>query len=121
MATQTQTFDFGSVSVEDAELPKATRARRTGPNPFTEPLAASYESKTGKAVTVPGKAVKDANSHLRRAANDLNIGVRIVFQNSKGETLKYDAAKDSKGNVTIKFQGQDRKQRKQSDSATDAA
>lgn len=117
MATQ---FDFSAVQVEDATLPKGERAKRIGPNPFTEVVAQSYESKTGKQVSVPaGDAVKQATAFLRRAADDLGCGVRIVYRNSKGQTLKYDAAKDSKskGNVTILFQGKDRKQRKAKDEA----
>jgi hypothetical protein len=121
------TFDFGSVTVSEADMPKtaAGRNRKHEFNPFTEPLAASFEAfgkgeSAGRQVTLPGAAVGEAVYLIRQAATDLGIGARVILRNTKGETIDNETAKKSRGNVTVLFSGKNRKQSKK-DAAEGAA
>lgn len=126
-------FDFGTVAVKTAELPADSRGRKSkydGPNPFSVPLAESYEAweqnqngsnvQAGRQIRVPGSAVMDAVYLLRRASNDLNIGVRIVVQDSQGKRVEAKPESFKKANgewkaaqFTVLFQGKNRKQKKE--------
>lgn len=123
-------FDLSSIAVEEAELPTpARRGRHAGPNPFTEALANSYEAfaagkAPGRKVTVPGAAVPDVTYALRRAADSLGCGVRVVYTDAKGVEIK--SGKNAKGedenstkrasrkagNVTVMFAAKSRKAKK---------
>lgn len=120
--------------IDDAELPRVTRGSETsGPNPFADVLRLSKEQGKGKAVTVPADQVGTVIRYIRRAANDQNIGSRIVLTDAKGTKLdtetvggtktakgrttggRTQVTKDGKpfnGNVRVLFQGQARKERK---------
>lgn len=126
-------FDF---KVEDAELPAITRSTETaGPNPFADVLRQSKEQGKGKAVTLPAAQVPTAVRFIRRAANDQEIGARIVLTAAKsGERLDTEMVGGTKtakgrtsggtmvvvkadgtryhGNVKVLFQGQKRKAKK---------
>lgn len=132
--TPAPSFEFA-----DAELPKITRTVETaGPNPFSDVLRQSKEQNKGKAVTVPADQVGTVVRHIRRAANDQNIGARIVLQSPDGKltfttetiggrkvgegkkartvggrlaVVKEDG-KEYKGGVKVMFKGQNRKARK---------
>ena len=122
-------------NISDAELPAVTRGSETaGPNPFADVLAASKRDGKGKAVTVPADQVGAVIRYIRRAANDQNIGARIVLMTTDGKTKldtetvggtktakgrtsggKTQVTKDGKpfnGNVRVLFQGQTRKAKK---------
>lgn len=124
-----------SFAVADAELPAVTRGTETaGPNPLKDVLRQSKETGKGKAVTVPAAQVASVVRYIRRAANDLNIGARIVLTSGDGRTkldtemvggtktakgrtsggrlavIKPDGA-EYKGQVRVLFQGQNRKAR----------
>lgn len=112
-------FDFGSVSVTEAEMPAtaAGRNRKHTVNPFREVLAQSFEAfekngNAGRQVAVPGAAVSEAVYLIRQAAADLGIGARIILRNGKGETIDNETAKKARGNVTVLFSGKNRKQSK---------
>lgn len=108
MATE---FDFSAVSVETAELPEITRPRAEQPNPFAAPLADSYSTKTGRAVTLPKSQVPAAERMLRRAADKMNIGCRIVRASKDGKSMTaedFEKAGDQR-QIRLMFQGQDRR------------
>lgn len=110
-------LDLTSLVPTDAEVPATQRERKHRDNPFVAWLADSYEHSTGKSVTVPAANVGEVEYLIRRAADEIGCGARVVVQNSKGETLDKDAKKSAKGNLTVLFMGKDRKSRK---SSTDA-
>lgn len=132
--TAAPAFDFA-----DATLPAITRTTETsGPNPFADVLLQSKEQGKGKAVTVPADKVGEVLRYIRRAANDLNIGSRIVLVSAKdnsklsvevvggtktgegkhartvgGKTVPVrEDGTQYRGNVKVLFQGQKRKARK---------
>jgi hypothetical protein len=87
------------------------------PNPFTAPLTDSYEYDRAKETTVPEDELRRAESMIRRAAADLDIGVSIVAD--EPEVMvddEGDPLKDSEGNVLrtvrIVFRGKERRARK---------
>lgn len=108
-------LDLTALVPTDATLPSTAREGKYKDNPFEAWLADSYENKTGKSVTVPAANVKEVQYLIRRAADTLKIGSRVVVQNGKGETLDREAIKTAKGNLTVLFAGKDRKQSKPKD------
>lgn len=82
-------FDFSSVEVTDvAEMPKGTRKRDGKPNPFLAQMTASKENDWApKQITIPEDAVKSAKGFIRRAADDLGCGARIVERNNEDGTV----------------------------------
>lgn len=115
------TFDFASVasSAKVAEMPK-TGAGRPGKygdvNPFTEPLASSFEAfekgeNAGRQITLPGARAGEAVYLIRKAADELSIGARVYIQH-KGKNVTAKDAKNIRGNVTVLFSGKNRKQKK---------
>lgn len=90
-------FDFGTVEFREAEMP----AREKAPNPFAEAVGWTYEFDKARAVTLPAAQVTRATGLIRRAADDLEIGVSV----DAGEP-------DKDGNVEIVFQGKERRKRK---------
>ena len=123
--------DFlSSLSVETAALPEshAGRNRKVKDNPFVEWVQGSYSDKTGRSVTIPGANVKEACYLIRSAASTLGLGVRIVVQNGKGETLDRDAINklaesNSKAQTKVLFQGKDKRayQRKNGENGAETA
>jgi hypothetical protein len=129
--TAAPSFDFA-----DATLPAVKRGVETaGPNPFADVLKLSNEQGKGKAVVVPAAQVGTVIRYIRRAANDQNIGARIVLvtadksaakldtetvggtktakgRTSGGETVVTKNGTRYNGNVRVLFQGQKRKERK---------
>jgi len=109
--------DFLSgLSATPAELPKAEggRGRKVKNNPFVAWVRESYADGNGRQVVVPGANAKEAAYLIRSAANDLGLGVRVVVQDSKGNKLDAKAVaglaeKGSKANVTVLFQGKDKR------------
>lgn len=97
-------FDFGKLTPEATELPQREggRTREVEDNPFIPWVQESYNSETGRAVTVPNEMVKKTEYLIRQAAKDLGLGVRIVTSLTKEEMTK--AAKNR--NVKVSFQGQ---------------
>lgn len=114
-------FDFSTLAPEVAELPKQNRDAK--PNPFVDYLAESYaewsedNSKGGRKVTVPAAHATEVRNLIRRAADGLNIGSRVVLLDSKGATIdQREPAKFPKsGNVTVMYCGRNRKARKSTD------
>lgn len=84
-----------------AEAEPIKRSRDKEPNPFADALGQSYEFDKALSTQVKADVVKRAENLLRRAADDLKIGVSI----QSGEP-------DSDGMVTIVFQGKERRARK---------
>lgn len=109
MAPKTDTnkpaLDLSALVPVEAEVPKMQRERKHRDNPFTAWLAESFEQGTGKSVTVPNANVGEVEYLIRRAADDLNIGARVV----KTE----DSPK--KGQTTVVFAGKERKTRRTSE------
>jgi hypothetical protein len=114
-------LDLSTLAPQDAEVPSQQRERKHKDNPFVQWLADSYANQTGKSVTVPAANAGEVEYLIRRAADELGIGARVVVQNSKGETLDKDARKSAKGNLTVLFAGKDRKARKNADVTPDVA
>lgn len=111
-------FSFDGLKAEVTELPAITRDRGTGFNPFKQMLADSYADNKGRQVVIPAEAVAEAQRLIRRAADQLKIGSRIVIDNGKKDfkctpdIVKEWAEKKSKAQITVKFQAQDRRERK---------
>lgn len=101
--------DFLSgLTVADAEVPAITRDRNVKDNPFVEWVSDSFDRKTGKSVTIEGVNATQVVSLIRSAAAALALGVRIVVQDSKKNSLDRDALKalkesNSKAKVTVLF------------------
>lgn len=114
--TKRPALDLSSLAPQAAELPKVEREKRD--NPFTTWLATSYENDgAGQKVTVPAANASEVEYLIRRAANELGIGSRVVVQ-QKGKTLDKDERKNARGNVDVLFAAKDRKQRKQNADGT---
>lgn len=103
---------LGTLQAEETELPKRTstgggRSRAIQDNPFTEWVAASYQDGKGRAVTVPNENAKKTEYLIRQAAEDLSLGVRVVFM-VDGSPVEKAALKDlhRRKNVKVMFQGQ---------------
>ena len=101
-------FDFSSLNVTETELPKREggRTRKVQNNPFIAPVQESYNSGTGRAVEVPNEQCKAVEYLIRQAAEDLGLGVRVVFSLDKESREK--APKNKK--VRVSFQGQEKRQ-----------
>lgn len=137
MTTSKPAFSFANLSIEDADVPKQNRQSNLKDNPFTVPMAATYESESGGKITVPTSAVGEAIYLLRAAATERGYGSRIVLQDRHGNPLTMGSkggrsvVKDNKsrvvggkscvlkedgtehtGNVVIIFKAKDRKTRK---------
>lgn len=108
-------LDLTALVPTEAVVPKSTRETKHRDNPFVQWLAESFESSTGKSVTVPAANAGEVEYLIRRAADELSIGARVVVQDGKGNTLDKDARKAHKGNVTVLFMGKARKARKAKD------
>lgn len=107
-------MSFDNLTFGDATLPKITRTRETGPNPFSGVMSESYAEKKGRSFSVPGGQAQKAVSKLRSAASGMSLGVRIVVLNSKGEQLtpaeiKGLAEQKSTAKVTVMFQAQEKR------------
>jgi hypothetical protein len=123
------TFDPASLlgSVKTVKLAPQTRDRGTGPNPFEDLVAASYEDFTAKREAgrelppVPADQAQRVVYLLRAAANSFtddkgvqNVGLRVVAM-ANGKELKTPADyKANKAAVTIQFAAKNRKERKDS-------
>lgn len=110
-------LDLSTLAPTAAELPKQERQHRD--NPFVAWLTESFENdNAGRKVTVPAANVSEVEYLIRKAAQDLNIGSRVVVQKN-GKTLDKDARKSATGSVDVLFSAKNRKQRKAKD--TDSA
>lgn len=100
-------FDFSALTAETAELPKRDggRTRKIQDNPFVRFVQDSYDTKSGRAVTVPKSVLKDTERLIRTAAADLGLGVRIVTS-LKGEALEKAGATKQ---IKVSFQGQEKR------------
>ena len=111
-------FSFNDLTPEIAELPAIKRERASGPNPFKDMLAASFADGKGRAVTIPAEHVADAQRLIRRAADSLNIGARIILDNGRKDfkctpdVVKEWAEKKSQAKVKVMFEGKERRARK---------
>lgn len=114
---------FDNLAAEVTELPGQTRVRHEGPNPFKELLTASYTDRKGRKVTLPAEHVSEAQRLIRRAADQLNIGARIVVDNGKKdfkctpEIVKEWADKKSQAKVTVMFEAKERRVHKKKETA----
>lgn len=111
------TFDFSAVTAEPAELPARTsgKERKYKENPFRNFVKDSWDTKTGRAVTLPKVQVKDAEYLIRQAAADLGLGIRIVRVNpSSGTQMTADAFEKAANNKNVKIQFQAQPKRKYS-------
>lgn len=112
---ETPEFDFGTLEFREAEMPKAPSS-----NPFTKPLGESYEYDTARAVVIPEAGQRRAEGLLRRAADELKIGVSITSgpatgTNDAGETITLA------GMVEVIFKGKERRKRKSNETTTETA
>lgn len=102
-------FDFDALaqSAKETELPKreSGRKRVVEHNPFIDLVSSSYSDGKGREFKLPKSQHKTAVNLIRDAAKQLGIGVRIVLS-PKGEEL--ENAPDNR-NVTVQFQGQDKR------------
>ncbi len=103
----TPEFDLSGLTFKEAELPVTKRATV---NPFLKVLGESYEYDTARSTTVPTAAVSRAEGLIRRAADELSIGVSVIT----GEP-------DKAGNVEIIFKGKERRKRKKKGEDTASA
>lgn len=103
-------FDFSTLTVEETELPgvRRGRTRHIEHNPFLGPVGDSYNDGKGRAVKVPNEHYKTTENLIRRAAEDLEIGVRVVPSLTAEERDKAPKNKT----VTVKFQGQPKRKRR---------
>lgn len=104
-------FDFSALAVQDASqdaLPAIQRKREQKPNPLELPVKDSYEHDKVKQVNVPEAQVKHAVNLIRRAANKMKIGVRVVTNDPVD------------GHVLIVFKAKERAKRKSKDESTEA-
>lgn len=105
---------FENLTAEVATLPGVTR-NSDAPNPFKEMLSASFADGQGRAVTIPAESVAEAMRLIRRAAEQLKIGARIVVDTGKkGERptpaqVQEWADKKSKVKIRVLFQGKERR------------
>lgn len=147
MARKQVVADPGSFVIEDDDepLPSVTRGGRLASmhNPYADALWDSYEAGKPKRVVVPGgDPLRDAYALIRRAADNQDIGARIVVQNDQGELVRNLSKGKGENKViiddsltlafkgeypsntfTVRFQGMDRKQyasRTNSDSVEDS-
>ena len=118
-------FDFSALKPATTDMTPRRTGRAPAENPFltNDWVLKSYESGTAFAVEVPGEWVSytrtgknpgpatklsgdavSAVTMIRKAAEELGIGVRIEYGESK-----------KKGHVQIKFLGTVRKQRRTAD------
>jgi hypothetical protein len=102
-------FDVNSLSITEATLPERTNGRtaKYETNPFESVLQGSWDAfqrdeNAGRQVKVPKSQFGDVRYLIRKAAEKLGIGVRIVT-NPTGEVL--EKASDNKV-VTVLFQAQ---------------
>ncbi len=103
-------LDLSALTVSDAAVPTITRTTTAAKdNPFIAHLQASYDSKTGKSVTVPEANADEVMYLVRQASNALNIGARVV----KSEPVR--------GKVTVTFAGKDRRKRRTKEEIAAAA
>lgn len=110
-------FDLSSLSVADATMPKGSRSSVTTNSPFPAFMQDSKDRGVGKSVTVPASQVKRVVYLIRAAANDMQIGSRIVTQDTNGATLDKDALaalikSNPNASVVVLFAAKNRKQRK---------
>jgi hypothetical protein len=100
-------FDFSSLTAEETTLPAAGggKTREIQDNPFVKFVQESYNTKTGRAVTVPNEMVKKTEYLIRQAAEDLGIGVRIAYSLDKEAREKAPKNK----NVKVMFQGKEKR------------
>lgn len=101
-----QGFSFANLSIED------TVVEKDNSTPFDDALWASYETRndetpTAKSVTVPAQYAKPTVNLIRKAAGNLGVGVTVKTADAPG------------GNVTVTFQGKDRKQTRSSVNGVD--
>lgn len=118
-------FDPASLlaGVKTVKLAPLTRDRGTGPNPFKDLLAASYEDyKAGREAGRELPPVSAANAQrvvylVRAAANDKDflvdgkpvVGVRVVAMAGDKELKTGKDFKDNTKDVTVQFAAKDRK------------
>ena len=110
-------FDFASVEVAAAPAPVRKGGRGGDPlsNPFLRHIDASWNERTGqkgsgKAVTVPENAVREAINLIRRAATFRELGV-ATEQDGPG-TKRADGSKVPAKHVQIRFAAKVRKQKR---------
>jgi hypothetical protein len=94
---------FSDLEFAPAEMPKRSNAE---PNPFLDVLTESFEYDSARAATVPEEAAPRMIGLLRRAADELNIGVSVD---------KTEPTKD--GTVTVTFKGKERRKKRKKDEA----
>jgi hypothetical protein len=90
-------FDFSTLEFAEAEKPKPQKED----NPFVKPLGESYEYERARQTRVPKDVAPRVETLLRRAANELSIGVSIA-----------PSEPDAEGMVTVVFIGKERRKRK---------
>lgn len=81
-------LDLSAINHETADLPDASRIvanRKWDHNPLCEPLAETFTTGKGKAVTLPAYHVREFVSGLRNAADQntdkgTEMGVRIICE-----------------------------------------
>lgn len=90
-------FSLASLTsgVQETEMDKTRRTRESAPNPMQELVKRSFD--TGKALQtppVPNDRVPQVKNAIRNAAERLNIGVTIQFNEQDNGT-----------HTVVKFQG----------------
>lgn len=108
-------LNFDSINVEVADLPEVPGrgggGRPAKDNPFTPMLSESFADGRGRGITVERKDVKEAVYLLRRAAQSIEIGVRIVLTDAKGNVVAPADIENlsERQKVRVLFQGKEKR------------
>lgn len=110
--TEMSEFDFSTLKAKPTELDKRAYTSRTRANDpaFTTLVQQSWDADGAMQIDVPNAEIYAVYAGLRRAAEDLGMGVSIQPV-LKAAELK--ALRDSgKGSTVVKFAAKERKQKK---------
>lgn len=95
-------FDFGSIQlVQTEELPTAVRS--IAPNPLEGHVKDNVDGEP-QAFRVPnGERAEEAHSYLRRAANQLKVGLKVRYTGEDDQPMTPKAAWESTEAVWVYF------------------
>lgn len=101
-------FDFTSLTAKPADVPApkgggGRKAMDPKDNPFVPMLVQSKDKDTGLQVEIPKSQVGSAKSLCRRAAEHLNLGVRIVIQPEENSDKYKSLGENAKVKMLFKW------------------
>lgn len=114
--------------VKKTQLVEAPRGRTAEPNPMFDHFKRSWDEKTALQIACEAAQAKYVERLLRRAANELNLGVSVqVFDKESGDGTPYSLRQVMDGQlrpdapVYVAFQAKERrKHNKGKENVTDA-